>query len=239
MALFVVGDVHGMFHELEEMVHKIKFKISTLGIKQATVVFVGDYCDRGRFSKQVFEYVKDLVAKGDKEGLITEVRALMGNHERMMIDVADDLCYGWADTWMLNGGIQTLQSYSEDASEWKDLKKLVGYSMINWIRMLPKSTIVGEVAISHAGIDNPNMLAAHHSEQELLWSRQMRTGPHKFHKFTVHGHTPMKNVKISDYAAYIDTGCVFGNKLTTLFIPDENNPVRAEMELIEVKTHGN
>ena len=66
---YVIGDIHGQYHELLDLIK--------LTIPNATeYVFLGDYIDRGKYSKEVVDYLIDL-------SKIIKCTFLMGNHEHM------------------------------------------------------------------------------------------------------------------------------------------------------------
>ena len=47
--IYVVGDVHGCFHTLQNLLTRLP--------KDAELIFVGDLCDKGNFSKDVIDFV--------------------------------------------------------------------------------------------------------------------------------------------------------------------------------------
>src|SRR5262249_16070376 len=71
MALFAIGDVHGCADELEELLQMLPLK------DDSTVVMLGDYIDRGPYSRRVIE---TLIEWKSKHNIIT----LSGNHEEML-----------------------------------------------------------------------------------------------------------------------------------------------------------
>jgi len=100
MKRYVIGDVHGCYDELVELVLRIREHANG---EEYKMIFVGDYVDRGLNSRGVVELVIEL----QKRGHI----ALMGNHEDMLLD--GDFTYA----------AQTLVSYNallmpEDVLEW-------------------------------------------------------------------------------------------------------------------------
>jgi hypothetical protein len=71
---FVVGDIHGHYHTLKALIRKIGVR------KGDTILFLGDYIDRGPSSKRVIRFILALERWG------VETICLMGNHESMFID---------------------------------------------------------------------------------------------------------------------------------------------------------
>jgi len=72
--LIAVGDIHGQFDMLRELMGKIKPSQNDL------FVFIGDYIDRGDKSKEVLDFLIDFSLK-------YSAVFLKGNHEDMLLDV--------------------------------------------------------------------------------------------------------------------------------------------------------
>jgi len=66
--VFAVGDIHGCFEPLKEVIEQSNIDASD------TVVFLGDYVDRGPQSKDVIEYLIQLKTR-------FHVIYIMGNHD--------------------------------------------------------------------------------------------------------------------------------------------------------------
>lgn len=76
MKRYVIGDIHGCFDELVQLIQKIA---EHAGIEESyKIIFVGDYIDRGPKSRQVVALVRKLERIGHA--------ALMGNHEDMFVN---------------------------------------------------------------------------------------------------------------------------------------------------------
>ena len=71
-----IGDIHGHADELEELLQKMGYTkdSNTYTHPERTVLFVGDYIDRGPKIREALEIVKQMVDHGSAV-------ALMGNHE--------------------------------------------------------------------------------------------------------------------------------------------------------------
>ena len=54
-----IGDLHGNITELRSLWHALENKLGT-ELEPATVVFLGDYCDRGPDTKRVIDWLIDL-----------------------------------------------------------------------------------------------------------------------------------------------------------------------------------
>lgn len=225
-SVYVIGDIHGCYDELHELYGKISKRED---FDQAKLIFVGDYIDRGPKSAEVVEFVNNLQENS------SNVIALRGNHEQMLLDAVDDRRD--LDMFLYNGGYQTMTSYEylENGYEISQIRDIVGQKHYAWFKQLKEYYEYGNIAVAHAGINKPHLAAGGHTSQDLLWSRDLRKFPHNIYRFTVHGHTPMNEAFINPNVAYIDTGAVFGGSLTCLHIPDVDHPNYLDMELIQVK----
>ena len=84
MRTIVIGDVHGCYNELKELVLTLETEGEyRKGIDK--LVFLGDYIDRGSDSRLVIEFIRNLQKENDN------VIALMGNHEDMLLDYLDGI----------------------------------------------------------------------------------------------------------------------------------------------------
>ena len=73
----IIGDIHGYFPELVRLLKKMGYGLSERGHyyhPDRQAVFVGDYIDRGKNSREVVQLVKTMQEEGS-------AIALMGNHE--------------------------------------------------------------------------------------------------------------------------------------------------------------
>lgn len=105
MATFAVGDVHGQVAPLRELLRQLTPDIVT----GDTVVFLGDYIDRGRESKAVVDTVLEFAA-----GTAAHVVCLLGNHEEWMLKALHDPTH---HSWLTGmDGLVTIRSYSEEAA---------------------------------------------------------------------------------------------------------------------------
>jgi len=173
--VIAVGDIHGRFDLLSELVDRVRGK-------QCTLVFLGDLIDRGPQDVEVLELVHDMMQDPDKFGL-NAVHALKGNHEEMFVAAVGD-GWGWTD-WVRNGGAH---------EKVKELKPHIG-----WIRELPLYLVIGDTLFVHAGVNpgqDPAKLIDEGKGQTLMWIR----GVFLIHgaelwkwtdkiKRVVHGHT--------------------------------------------------
>lgn len=184
MNTWVIGDIHGCYHTLRDLMDKIP--------TATNLVFVGDLIDRGPWSKDVVTYVKGLV---DSE----EAICLKGNHELM---ACTDI-----PLWMYNGGKACIDSYKGEEPLLQE--------HIEWFKTLPLYHETEDVFIVHAGVDPEYDLDDQYGN-EMLWIRaKWLNSQRNYGKRIIFGHTPMKEVMFSSWGHVgIDTGCIYGYKLT-------------------------
>lgn len=205
---FAIGDIHGCLARLEAMLGKIERSRPTGG----TVVFLGDYVDRGPNSRGVI----GLVMGGPRNDKWKWV-ALKGNHEAMMVScIRGEDPISW---WLGNGGHETMSSY-EFAPDPADRR--IPEEHLNWAAALPEKHEDRYRIFVHAGVDETIPLEDQ-SSQDLLWKR---FPPHwsgtYWGKHLVHGHTPdPENPMTIGNRTNVDSACVFGGKLSCAVFADD------------------
>ena len=169
---FAVADLHGRFDLLQDAL--VAIEDYPAGAVGRTVVFLGDYVDRGPQSADIV----DRLLVGAPVGW--RWICLRGNHEAMMataMQTPDQL-----DWWISNGGDATIMSYRER-------RDLVARHLA-WIEALPMMHVDVHRVYVHGGVD-PAMPLGAQAEETLLWKRyplHAEDGHGAFH--VVHGHDP-------------------------------------------------
>jgi serine/threonine protein phosphatase 1 len=202
--LFAIGDIHGCPDELSAM-------LSAIAPREGdTVVFVGDYVDRGPSARDVVDVVLEL-----KKGP-AEVVTLKGNHEDMMLSYMG-MAGHYGDSFLFNGGAATLESYGVRESELDRAVERIPDHHLDFFKNLSLSYLRPPYFFVHAGI-LPTRQLEEQDPEDLLWIRQeFIFNPHESGAIIVFGHTPMRGVMIDlPYKLGIDTGLVYGGKLTCL-----------------------
>lgn len=219
--LYVVGDVHGRADLLDELLDLIAADMERRGMAQEQrIVCLGDLIDRGPSSRAVVERVM-----GPMPGAATAV-ALLGNHERMLLDaVADtEALEGWL---VYNGGVQTLLSYDIDPPSQRELRN--GWSLadrlpaahLDFLGGLLLSMTVGDYFLVHAGV-RPGVPFDAQSPLDLVWMREpFLSHDSSLERMVVHGHTPRAAPEIRPHRIGIDTGAWFSGRLTALVLEGE------------------
>jgi len=182
--VLAVGDVHGMYEKLIKLMDKIHFLP-----EEDLLVFLGDYVDRGPDSVQCLEYVFTL-----QHSCPDSVICLMGNHEVMMSSFFlkkrghfHNLVRDFAETWLDNGGFETLQQLNELEDKKRE-------ELIHWATDLPVKFRYQDFFFCHAGVQQGIPLAEQ-TEVDLLWKRQSWWEEYRGEETIVAGHTPVQMLK--------------------------------------------
>jgi len=199
---FAIGDIHGNLSHLERLMEEIK---PVLDPQQDTLVFLGDYIDRGPDSKGVVDFILQL-----REDL-PQVVCLKGNHEAMFLDwVLKGENY---DLYLYNGGGSTIRSYSQEG-EFK-----LPQAHLDFFDSLLLYYETEHYIFVHAGLRGGIPLAEQ-NPHDLIWIRdEFILSPHDFGKIVIFGHTPLQRVFKAPNKIGIDTGAVYGGTLTCLELP--------------------
>jgi serine/threonine protein phosphatase 1 len=153
---YVIADLHGRFDLLEMALAKIEAN------EPGTVVFVGDYVDRGPQSHQV---IVRLIA-GPTIPRWKWI-CLKGNHEDMMRQAFGKSAK--LEWWLGNGGGATLLSYGRRADQFAD-PSIIPQGHIDWIKGLPLYHVDNHRLYVHAGVD-PGLSLEDQTEHTLIWKR--------------------------------------------------------------------
>ncbi|HWP59472.1 MAG TPA: metallophosphoesterase family protein [Candidatus Acidoferrales bacterium] len=209
MKCYVIGDIHGCADELKWMVESLPLAPND------RIVFLGDYIDRGPDSKAVVAYLLSL-----KEQASQEVIFLKGNHEDMFLSYLG-FRGNYGDMFLYNGGEATLASYGLSSRRDSPEKIMAVFpdDHLEFFRRLRPYHVTGDFLCVHAGI-NPLKPLAEQTEEELFWIRDaFILRPHPLPYTVLFGHTPHREVLCDlPYKIGLDTGLVYGNKLSCLEI---------------------
>jgi serine/threonine protein phosphatase 1 len=201
--IFIVGDIHGCLDPLKRMMDKIDWRPEEDGL-----IFLGDYIDRGVDSKGVVDYIIEI------SNASPMVQCLMGNHENILVDFLNS---GDPRLLLLNGGITTLESYQEDKRG--DNEALIPPEHVAFFENLFLYLELEDYYVVHAGF-RPGVEIENQAIEDLIWIREpFIFSDNDFGKKVIFGHTPLAEPLVMDNKIGLDTGAVYGNKLTCLEIP--------------------
>lgn len=204
---YAIGDIHGSLDKLKVLIAACRQHADG---RAMTLVFLGDYIDRGPDSAGVVRFVRTLQSEAPEH-----VVTLMGNHEAWALAVLDRDAP--VSSWLLNGGAATLESYG--VYDVDDLPR----AHLDWMRSLRLYYDDGRRFFVHAGI-NPEKPLDAQDEQDLLWIREpFLTDDRDYGRLIVHGHTPVASAtpELRHNRLNLDTAAVFGGPLTAAVFDDE------------------
>jgi serine/threonine protein phosphatase 1 len=196
--LFAIGDIHGCFQKLKLLLDQVPLQPD-----RDTIVFLGDYIDRGPDSFSVVSYLIELKKKSNNAVF------LKGNHEYML-----DCFISGTDRqlFLANGGEQTLRSYLK--RQYHPSSAPIPAEHLEFFQSLLPYYETDCFIFVHAGLKEGVDLQ-HQDPRDLFWIRkEFIESDYDFGKRVVFGHTPFQEPLISHNKIGIDTGAVYGNKLT-------------------------
>ena len=205
MSVFAIGDIHGCPDELEVLLAAIAPRAGD------TVVFLGDYVDRGPASRGLVDRLLDLASE-DFASVF-----LRGNHEDMLLAYLG-ISGRHGDVYLENGGGATLASYGvPPGTPRAAVRRHIPESHLAFFGACVLQHVAPPFLFVHAGI-RPGVDLAQQDEEDLLWIREEFFGqPHALPYTVVFGHTPTREARIElPYRIGLDTGLVYGNKLSCL-----------------------
>lgn len=202
--IFAVGDIHGCFDKLVSLMERID-----VDLEKETLIFIGDYIDRGPGSKEVVDYLIDLSRRESR------VVFLKGNHELMLqeyLSGADRLSF------LYNGGGETLTSYMKNGDHQNETNP-IPQAHLEFFANLLLYYETDDYIFVHGGL-KPNISLEKQEEWDMLWIRDdFIQSDFDFGKRVIFGHTPFREPLVLENKIGIDTGAVYGNKLTCLELP--------------------
>jgi serine/threonine protein phosphatase 1 len=204
--IFAIGDIHGCLDHLQTLIISLP-----VDRQNDTLLFIGDYIDRGSSSREVVDYVIGLRSEFRK------VICLLGNHEQMFLDYLDGTD---EEMYLYNGGASTLFSYGlSRSSSPEEAKAKIPADHLQFYQALLPYYETEDYIFVHAGLA-PGLTLDEQSVRDLLWVRQDFTASdYDFGKRVIFGHTPQKKPLIMPNKIGIDTGAVFGGRLTCVELP--------------------
>lgn len=226
----IIGDIHGCYDELVSLLEKLGYELPSEHNMSIThhegrkVVFLGDYVDRGPKVVQVMK----LVMKMHNDGIAL---CVPGNH-----DVKLARALRGKNVTTTHGLAESLSQLENESDEHKEqiadfIEGLISHYELD----------DGKLVVAHAGMKKEYQGRASGRVREfalygettgetdefglpirLDWAEEYRGDA-----TVVYGHTPVSIPQWINRTINIDTGCVFGGKLTALRYP--------EKEIVSVK----
>jgi len=205
MGLIAVGDIHGCARTLELLLNRLA------PTSKDTLVFIGDYVDRGPDSSGV---VNRLLHLRDEVPCIF----LRGNHEQLLLDALFEEDERAMRLWLANGGRETLESY----------RGMIPKEHLLFFDETVLYADTPDFFFAHGGIPATQTIAQtlqHPDPDVLLWHREhLKADSFVWEKTVVCGHTPQPAPILRPSLIAIDTGCVFSHPdrglLTAIRLPE-------------------
>jgi len=219
----IIGDVHGCFDELVELIrqlgHGVDEAVFTVQpVNGRKLVFVGDLVDRGPKIPQVLKLVMNAVASG-------AALCVPGNHDaklmRKLRGREVQITHGLAE------------SLAQLANEPEDFRKRVAEFIDDFVSHYVLDD--GKLVVAHAGMKESMQGRGSGAVREFalfgettgetdefgLPVRYNWAAEYRGTAMVVYGHTPVPEPEWLNRTINIDTGCVFGGKLTALRYPEK------------------
>lgn len=225
----IIGDIHGCAGELESLLEELGYTIARdgePGLRSYEVtppegrraIFVGDLVDRGPRSPDVLRLVKGMVEAGS-------AFCVIGNHENKLVR-------------KLNGrNVQLTHGLAETVEQFEAQPEGFAEEMRVWLDGLISHYVFdeGKLVVAHAGLSEDMHNRASGKVRSFamygdttgeidefgLPVRADWAANYRGRAKVVYGHTPTPEAEWVNGTICIDTGCVFGGKLTALRWPEQ------------------
>jgi len=215
--VYAVGDIHGRADLLMKLQQLIDEDLALCpDTVQATIVFLGDYIDRGFHSREVLEHLLTLEMSGAR------LVFLAGNHEDMCLRFFEDPAEG--RLWLGVGGMAALASYGVYLSDDNDLEGLLEASSalaarmpaahVAFLKTLKEHYKIGDYLFVHAGLRPGVPLDAQRRSDKLGIRSEFTESGYDFGFKVVHGHSGVRKPKVFPNRIAVDTGAFATGMLT-------------------------
>jgi protein phosphatase len=223
----VIGDIHGCRSELESLLSRLGYAIARDEAGRACdavhpegrrAVFVGDLVDRGPDSPGVLRLVMGMVNAG-------HALCVPGNHENKLVRALQG-----RNVKVSHGLEETLDQLSRETQEFRQEVEQFCYDLVSHLVLDD-----GKLVVAHAGLKE-----AYHgrasgrvrsfalygdstgeTDEFGLPVRYPWANDYRGRAMVLYGHTPTPEVEWVNNTLCLDTGCVFGGKLTALRYPEK------------------
>ncbi|MFB9892138.1 polynucleotide kinase-phosphatase [Planobispora takensis] len=217
----IIGDVHGCRAELEALLRELGWEIEPGGTGAShpggrTAVFVGDLVDRGPDTPGVLRLVMGMVAAGT-------ALCVSGNHEQKLARALNG-----RKVRLAHGLQESLDQLAAEPEEFRTAALAFMDGLISHYQLDG-----GRLVVAHAGLkesyhgrasgrvrsfalygDTTGETDEYGLPVRYPWAREYRG-----RAMVVYGHTPVPEAEWINNTICLDTGVVFGGKLTALRYP--------------------
>jgi protein phosphatase len=218
----IIGDVHGCHAELTELQRTLGYQLGADGLMATPpdgrrAVFVGDYGDRGPDTPAVLKLVVSMAEAGS-------AICLPGNHDIKLVRKLKG-----RDVQITHGLGETLKQLDGESDVFREqardfLEELVSHVVLD----------DGKLVVTHAGMKDAYQGRSSGRVRDFalfgettgetdefgLPVRVAWAADYRGTAAVVYGHTPVRDAEWLNDTINIDTGCVFGGRLTALRWPE-------------------
>ena len=221
----IIGDVHGCFDELHSLLKELGYTITanngTINAQHPEgrkAVFLGDLVDRGPKVPEVLKLVMSMTAAGT-------ALAVPGNHDSKLMRKLRG-----RDVQITHGLAESLQQLENEPAEFKD-------QVADFVDALVSHYVLddGRLVVAHAGLKEELQGRGSGKVRDFalygettgetdefgLPVRYNWAAEYRGRAIVVYGHTPVPEPEWLNGTICIDTGCVYGGKLTALRYPEK------------------
>ncbi len=216
--IFAVGDIHGCHKQLLTLLKRLP-----LNKDRDTIIFLGDYINRGPDSRKVLDTLVEI------RHTYAHSVFLKGNHEQALLTYAETADVDIVPFLRVMGVEATTASYGARV---RNLQHLACFPPDHqtFLRNLQFSHRVGHYLFTHADVPDNQLIAMVSGkavtppngqlEAELLSSRRLAEQKNAVDGIVVvFGHSPFQFPLVLPDRICLDTGAVYGNVLTALELP--------------------
>jgi protein phosphatase len=220
----IIGDIHGCRDEAIELLRALGYSVA--GTREAPeviapegrrAIFVGDLVDRGPDSPGVLRLVMHMVANGT-------ALCVPGNHDVKLMKKLRG-----RDVRLTHGLAETMQQLEAEPVEFRKTAADFIYSLVSHYLLDD-----GKLVVAHAGLKQSLQGRASGAVREFalygettgetdeygLPVRYDWASEYRGDAMVVYGHVPVPEPEWVNRTICVDTGCVFGGKLTALRYPE-------------------
>lgn len=211
---FAVGDIHGCFASLSNLMTQANFNPD-----RDRIFSVGDLVDRGPSSLDALNWIGQ-----------PWFHAIRGNHEQMAIEA--DLGITDPGLHVVNGGLWFYEATEAQrnacGAKFARLPLAIEVATNNSTVGLVHAEVPGDDWPSFCGVlEGPHPANFEHYERFALWGRDIIRGRSEFNgvagiERVFVGHTPVAALIQIGNVEYIDTGACFGKRLTMICFQGED-----------------
>ena len=227
--IFVMSDIHGQYDLFLKMLDKIDLK------REDLLVIIGDICDRGKKSYEIYMKCMKMIKLG------YNLKFILGNHEDMLLeDLENDYPIRYETEYSVFRNSKYFEN--KDMKDWHEENFLEEIEwLVKWLKNCPLIISGNENIFVHAGLDLKKVLEKQEKEI-VLWTREefwlmenVELEEYKG-KNIYFGHTPNINGRISkktDRIKGIDCGAFFTHFLGCIEVKSQEEIYVYEDEYIQ------